>query len=102
MEELTSFFFALFKHWIALMSGAVSLGMTIALRARGKEPKDKVFWSIAALCLLVACFLAWRDEHSVNDKARQELAGVRQELAEARDQNAPRLACHIDKVVIGE
>jgi hypothetical protein len=102
MKELASFVSALSSHWVALILGIVSLAMTIALRARGRKPRNKIFWSLAALCLFVACFLAWRDEHGMRDKAEQESARLREELAKAKVQNVPQLSCHIDRVVIGE
>src|ERR1051326_2498155 len=81
MNDLTSFFSALLNHWVVLMSGVVSLAITLILRIRGKDISNKVFWSIAVVFLFVACFLAWRDEHIAK---------------------APNLACQIEKVVIGK
>lgn len=102
MDELISFIYALLRQWIALMSGIVSLIITIILRARGKEPRNKVFWLIAAFCIFLAFFFAWSDEHVMRNEAQQKLIAAQQELTAARDKNAPSLICKIEKVVIGE
>jgi hypothetical protein len=80
---------------VALMSGIVSLLITLVLRIKKVEPRDKIFWSIAALCFFIAFFLAWRDEHI-------SIQNTKQELLREKDQNAPKLGGHIEQVIITE
>lgn len=49
-------------HWVVLMSGLVSVLLTIWER-HIKIP-HMVFYAIAAMCVFIAGFLAWRDEYS--------------------------------------
>jgi hypothetical protein len=77
--DVISFLYALFNHWIALMSGAVSLVLTLILRVRRKDISDKPFWVLTALCFLFAFYLTWQDE-----RAKE------------------RLTCKIDKVVVDQ
>jgi hypothetical protein len=93
MSDLLSFLVAVASHWVALMSGIVSLLITIVLRIRKVEPRDKIFWSIAALCFLFAFFLTWRDEHT-------SLIDTKQQLLKEKDQNSPRLSGKIEPVII--
>jgi hypothetical protein len=81
MDDLMTFFSALLNHWIVLMSGVVSLAITLILRIRRKDISNKIFWAITVVILFVACFLAWRDEHVAK---------------------APNLTCQIEKVIIGK
>lgn len=79
MSDVTSFLSALANHWISLMSGVVSLILTLIFRARKEDVANKTFLGIAALCFLFAFYLTWQDERVKN-----------------------RLTCQIDKVVAGE
>src|SRR5437879_5632627 len=49
-------------HWVVLMSGLVSVFLTFWER-HIKIPHI-VFYAIAAMCVFIAGFLAWRDEYS--------------------------------------
>jgi hypothetical protein len=92
MSDLVAFIYAVLSQWIALMAGIVSLTITLVLRLRGKEPNNKIFWSVAVFCFLLAFFLAWQREHT-------SLMKVEKELAQAQDQNAPRLSGQIEQVI---
>lgn len=83
MENLISFVWALLSHWVALMSGGISLVLTFIFRYRHWEPGNKIFATISALCLLFACYLAWSDEH-------------------VAQKDAPNLSCNIENLIIGE
>jgi hypothetical protein len=95
MSDILSFLGAVASHWVALMSGIVSLLITLVLRIKKVEPRDKIFWSIAALSFLLAFFLTWRDEHV-------SLINTKQELLKERDKNVPKLHGHIEQVIIRE
>ena len=69
------------------MTGGISLILNLFFRYRHWEPGNKIFGALAALCLLIACFLAWSDERV----AQQGLG-----------QNVPNLSCKVENLVIGE
>ena len=94
MNDLFSFIYAVLSQWVVLMSGGIGLAITIWLRARGKDISNKVFWSIAAFALLLACFFAWLDEHI-------SLKRTEKELAQEKDPNTPRLSGQIEQVRVG-
>jgi hypothetical protein len=83
-DEEPIFVNSLLSPGVALTSGCVSLAIGTILHIRGKGHSKKIFWSIAATFLMIAGFLAWRDEH--------------------RPPNAtpPNLACQIERVVVGQ
>jgi hypothetical protein len=95
MSDLFSFLGAVASHWVALMSGIVSLLITLVLRIKKVEPRDKIFWSIAAFCFFIAFFLAWRDEHV-------SVQNTKQELVREKDENVPKLRGRIEQVAIRE
>lgn len=95
MHDLPAFVLAVLSHWVALMSGVVSLVLTFLLRTRRKDISDRWFWLIAVCFLLFASFLAWRDEH-------RSLIKTAEELAEERDPNTPRLNGKIEQVKVGK
>jgi len=77
------------------MSGLVSIFFTLWRRSKGADLTNKIFWFVAALCLVFALFLVWRD-------GQASLLNTKQELSKAEDQNAPKLNGKIDQVIIGD
>jgi hypothetical protein len=53
---------ALYGHWIALMSGVISVAITFWEKVRNSLGKY-VFYAIALMCVFLAGFQAWQDEH---------------------------------------
>lgn len=95
MNDLFSFIYAVLSQWVVLMSGGIGLAVTIWLRIRGKDVSSKVFWSIAAFALLLACFFAWRDDHIA-------LKRTEKELTQEKDPKTPRLSGRIEQVKVGK
>jgi hypothetical protein len=95
MGILLQFFSAVLEHWLALMTGAVSLAFAIWQRVKHTRLPDKPFWVAAALCLSLAVFLAWRDKHTAYLKAVKE-------LEEIKNPNAPRFRAEVEQVVVEE
>jgi hypothetical protein len=102
MSDLLSFLGALLGQWIVLMSGIVALVFTLVQRFRGAEPRNKIFWSVAAFCFFLAFFLAWREKHHSLLNTRQELSNTQQELLKEKDKNAPKLDGKIEQVIVSE
>lgn len=65
MAVLSLYFKALLKHWWALMSSALFtiLGIVVLYFQRSNAWTLKTSFGLSGLCLLLACFLAWLDEH---------------------------------------
>jgi hypothetical protein len=64
MRDLWDFLLAVLSQWVALMSGIASV--IIGLWLRAKKTQDigsKAFFFVGLACMLLAFFLAWRDEH---------------------------------------
>lgn len=77
-----------FTHWVSLMSGLASVLIAVWLDIEGKPAlASYAFRSIAVLCVVCACFLAWRDKHVEASAAGEKLAKsadrvrVREQLA---------------------
>ncbi|MHB2007161.1 MAG: hypothetical protein ACYCOX_03855 [Acidobacteriaceae bacterium] len=65
---------AVFKHWWALMSCALFtfLGVYILHANKSNHWAVKATFASAGFCLLVACFLAWNDEHRAFLKEKEK------------------------------
>lgn len=91
MPEFRDFLWAVASNWVALMSGLVSVLVAAYLRLKKKSDIASTgFWIVAAMCLYLGCFLAWRDEHRSKVSALSSLSEL----------TTPRLQCHIDQVDI--
>jgi len=63
MGDFGQFVSAIFEHWVVLMSGLVSVAISIRERLKNRSISSTIFWTVAVLCVFFACFKAWRDEH---------------------------------------
>ncbi len=63
LDGLPAFAKAVWRHWIFLMSGFVSICVSFVERIRHNPIANPLFVLVAVLCFLAACFLAWKDEH---------------------------------------
>jgi hypothetical protein len=62
MKKIWEHLRAASKHWVWLMSGVVSVVLTLFERIHGFGVPTWVFWIISALCFFVALHLAWLDK----------------------------------------
>jgi hypothetical protein len=70
MRELRLFVGAVGSHWGMLLTGSVVSVAGLLHAQYGSDPiPNWIFWGIAGVCLVIACFLAWRDEHRARVKA---------------------------------
>ena len=66
MREFRIFLWAVGSHWVAVLGSAAFVAYQLfADRWRVSPLPDPLFWSGMSACLLLACFLAWRDEYLV-------------------------------------
>lgn len=67
MNELWPFIKAVGRHWWALMSCAIftGLGVFIAWANESSAWAVEASLAAAAICVFIACYLAWRDEHKL-------------------------------------
>jgi len=63
MGELQLFLSAVWDNWVAVMSGVISLLIGIYEKIKDKTIKSSIFFFVAFLCVFIAFFMAWRDEH---------------------------------------
>jgi hypothetical protein len=70
LEFFREYLGALWLHWIALMSGIVSVGITFWEKIHNSIGKY-VLYTVAAMCVFLAGFQAWQDEHRIVVTARQ-------------------------------
>jgi hypothetical protein len=68
MGDIGKFLLCVIHHWGVLMSGLISVLIGMVERFRRQIPKA-FFWIVAALCLFLALFLAWEDEHQARQTA---------------------------------
>jgi len=66
VQELSAFLRAVGKHWWSLLSCAffTILGLFVAYANKSNAWVVQGSFIVAALCLLIACYRAWRDEHT--------------------------------------
>jgi hypothetical protein len=71
MRELRLFVVAVLARWGLVLTGSVVSVAGLLQEQYGSADRipNWIFWTIAGACLLVACFLAWRDEHRARVKA---------------------------------
>ena len=58
-------------HWVALMSGIASVIVATWETIRGRSLLARGFAAVAVVCLMVACDMAWQDEHRRVDNGSQ-------------------------------
>ncbi|HEX8136449.1 MAG TPA: hypothetical protein VF544_02555 [Pyrinomonadaceae bacterium] len=95
--DLWAFILAVLSNWVALMSGGIiSVSLALWERHRKKNIPSKWYWAlIAFFFVLLATFLAWRNE-------RATLTQTQKELADAKKQKDFSLNGQIEKVIIDE
>jgi len=77
MTKIREHSYAVFKHWILLMSGIASLALALLERFRhGIGLPDWVFLLVSAACFFVAFHFAWLDK----DKELQATLGSAPEV----------------------
>jgi hypothetical protein len=65
---------AVLKQWVALSSGLASFLIGVWAHLKHQPDVDPwLFWVITALCLVAACFLAWRDERRAREILEQAM-----------------------------
>lgn len=73
-QQVGAYVQALLRHWLALVGGS---SIIVLLGLWERRSQQNVPWSVfsvaAALALLPATFLAWRDEYKEHARARQQL-----------------------------
>jgi hypothetical protein len=74
MRDVLAFLRAIWRDWVARMSGVASVILGV-LSATLKEVPTWSFWLAAAICLLIASFRVWRTEHrKVFDQEKCKMA----------------------------
>jgi hypothetical protein len=61
---LSLFIAALVSHWLFSFGGVVLVIIAVIERLRKKDTEAWVFWGAALVCLFIACYGAWVDEHN--------------------------------------
>jgi hypothetical protein len=75
-DDLSAFISSVMEHWIALMTGGISLLIAAYEKFRGKPVKGFVLTVIAFGCLSVAFFMAWQDEYRALETERQTVTSL--------------------------
>lgn len=64
LSDIVRFGGAVISHWVAIF-GIASLAFAFWLRSTKKTNiPDIIFWCVAIICLFLAFFLTWNDEHN--------------------------------------
>jgi hypothetical protein len=75
-SDFLSFAAAVADHWILLVSGSF-ITVFIALYERYKSPVRRIIYGwIMVITMLLACFLAWRDEYAKNNDLTQQITAL--------------------------
>jgi hypothetical protein len=79
MTDLKQFARAVVSHWITLMGGgAIIVAVGIFERRSGKDISWPIYVALICVLLVIASFLAWRDN-------QREIKGLQQALAKEQD-----------------
>jgi hypothetical protein len=82
MAELYSFIAAVASHWVSLMSGIASVIVALWLRLKNKvELGHLAFWGVAVICIFIASFQAWKEEHLAKLALESQVSDLRREIA---------------------
>ncbi len=74
LRDLAAFARGVWAHWVVLMSGVASVLTALWLQATNKPAiSSTAFWIIAAICLVLAFFLAWQDQKRANATLQEQL-----------------------------
>ena len=63
-EDIAEWIRAVFSNWVFLMSGIVSVALSIVSHIRKKTITGRIFFILGIFLLFVATFLSWRDEYN--------------------------------------
>jgi hypothetical protein len=78
------FFGALVNHWIFSFGGVVLVIFAVVEKIRQKNTEAWAFWGGAILCLFIACYGAWVDEHQNTQTVIAEKARAVGDVGECR------------------
>jgi hypothetical protein len=97
LSDLILFIYTVLSYWQAYITGGlITAGVGIYERLTDKRLTKRAYVGLFVITFLLASFfLAWRDE-------RLSLKNAKQELSREKDQNAPKLGGHIEKVIISD
>ena len=75
---------AVIGHWRVFVTGGVITGVLWLLQGIGYITPHWIYWTVAALGLLAACYRAWLDEHrrviTLTDQSKSRVAERKREL----------------------
>lgn len=72
-RALRQFLVAVWKDWIALMSGLASVLLGVLAATRDSTLPPWTFWLTAVLCLLLCVFRVWWNEFDAREKTEAKL-----------------------------
>jgi len=81
------FLIAVVRHWGALVTGGVVIGLLWLWQGTGHTVKPWVFWLVAVVALFIASFKAWNDQFNAREAAEKTI----QKLRGASPQSDPYL-----------
>jgi hypothetical protein len=87
MEEPVRFLKAVLKHWGSIVTSGVFIGAVSLWQSTGHFVAHWIYWSIASIGLLIACYKAWLIEREqvvdLTTKLGAEVAKLKQETERA-------------------
>jgi len=104
LSDFFSFLYVVLGYWQAFVTGGLLAAIVLLLeRFSEYRVKKKPFFAFFILgAMLLAFFLAWRDEHSKLRQLKTQVAELSQDLARERDRNSPNLTGHIGFIGAGD
>jgi hypothetical protein len=76
MHSHGTFIYYVLSHWIATMSGVISLSIALYQAFMKREIESRVYFIAAGLFIFVACDQVWQDEHRNNQLLISEKASL--------------------------
>jgi hypothetical protein len=76
LAKLFLYLSAVGNHWLFSFGGVALVVIAIIETARKKKVAERIFWVLAAICLFIAFYQAWLDEHHNTEVVIGEKAEV--------------------------
>ena len=77
-HRLWDFSKAVGRHWSALVTGGVVIGLMSIWQGTGHNIPPTVYWIVAMVALFVACFKAWEAERKAKEAALSHTSSMRE------------------------
>jgi hypothetical protein len=84
VPQILQFIRAIVRHWGALVTGGALIGIVGIWQGTGHAVSPTIYWVVAILGIIGACYLAWNEERDAKTKAISERDEARKEIVDLK------------------